>query len=159
VVGVGSSALMTWAGYRLGAGDRGWTLLAFVFSAPLIGVAIASPLVHLVHEGFGWLSEQPMRRWQGRYYSFNSVQVRVLDEGDRLWFCVEDIIKACDVRAIAAVLPGTPEVEGLHCLEIDGIERLHETHRNAQLTRLLLWARREVVTPWERKKSGSLIPK
>lgn len=150
---------MTWAGHSLGRGDRGWTLIAFVFSTPLIGVAIASPLVHLVHEGFGWLSEQPMRRWQGRYYSFNTLQIRVLDEEERLWFCVEDMLKACEIRAIASALPDTREVEGLHCMDIDTIERFHETHRNPQLDRFLLWAKRDVVAPWERKKSGALIPR
>ena len=158
VVGVGASALMTWAGHKLGQGDRGWTLLAFVFSTPLIGVAIARPVVELVHEGMSWLWHQPMEKWQGRYYAFNGVHIRVLEDEDRPWFCVEDILKACEVRAIASVLPDTRRIEGLHSMDMETLERFHETHRNKELGRFLLWARREVVAPWERKRTGALIP-
>jgi hypothetical protein len=158
-VAIGVSALMTWAGHGLGGGDRGWTLLAFVFSVPVIGVAIARPLVELTHEGMSWLWHQPMEKWQGRYYNFNGTQIRVLDEDDRLWFCVEDMLRACQVRAIASILPDTREVDGLHSMDIETVERFHETHRNKELGRFLLWAKREVIEPYERKKTGSLIPR
>jgi hypothetical protein len=150
---------MTWAGYRLGRGDRGWTLLALVFSTPILGVAIASPLVHLVHEGFGWLAEHPMRKYQGRYYAFNDVQVRVIEGEDRLWFSAADVLKACGIRAVPALLPGVHELDGLPCLDLAALQKLHDAYRQVELGRLSLWAQREVVNPWERKKSGSLVPR
>ena len=158
-MGAAISVLMTWAGHALGGGDRGWTLLAAVFSIPIFAVAIASPLVHLIHEGFGWLWHRPMLKWQGRYYNFNGVQIRVLDEDERLWFCVEDVLRACEVRAIASVLPDTRQVEGLHSMDMEALEHFHESHRTQELGRFLLWARREVFAPWERKKTGALIPR
>ena len=55
-LGIGASALMTWGGNKLGGFVVG--LIAFVMSTPIIGVAIAKPLVEMIHEGFGWLSAQ-----------------------------------------------------------------------------------------------------
>jgi len=150
-------ALITWIGWKLG--QRAWALVAFVFSIPLIGVAIAKPLVEFLHEGFGWLSEQPMRKYQGRYYAFNSVQVRVIEGHDRLWFSAADVLQACDLRAVASLLPGVQELDGVHCLDIAGLQALHEAYGQPELGRLTLWARREVVTPWERKRTGALVPR
>ena len=150
VLSVSASAFMTWVGWKLG--QRPWALVAFVFSTPLIGVAIARPSVELAHEGLGWLWDHPMREYQGRYYAFNNVQVRVLEDRGRLWFCASDVLKATGVRAVASALPGTSEIERLACLDIDGVERLHETHRERELGKFVLWARREVIAPWERKR-------
>ena len=157
--GTAGSAFMTWAAWRIGQHDLGWTLIAFVFSVPLIGVAIARPLVELSHEGLTWLARQPMEAWQGRYYAFNDVHVRVLDDGERLWFCAIDLVKACHLKALAPVLPGVVEVEGLPCLDVAGVEALQGSNSNVELGKFLLWARREVIAPWERKKSGALIPR
>ena len=41
----------------------------------------------------------------------------------------------------------------LLCLAIEDVEALHRTHPEPELGRLLLWARRYVIAPWERKKS------
>jgi hypothetical protein len=63
------------------------------------------------------------------------------------------------MRAVPALLPGVQELDSLPCLDLDGLEALHEAHGNTELGRLFLWARREVVTPWERKRSGALVPR
>ncbi|HUL96102.1 MAG TPA: hypothetical protein VLT89_08825 [Usitatibacter sp.] len=159
VLSASGCAFMTWAAWRIGQRDLSWALMAFVFSTPLVGVAIARPLVELSHEGLTWLSRQPHEKWQGRYYAFNDVQVRVFDDGERLWFCTIDLVKACHLKAVAQVLPGVVEVEGLPCLDLAGVEALQASNSNVELGKCLLWARREVVAPWERKKSGALIPR
>ena len=159
ILSIGFCAGFTWIGWKLGRGDKGWTLTALVFSIPVIGMATAKPLVEFMHEGFGWLSAQPMRKYQGRYYAFNNVQVRVIEGEDRLWFSAADVLKACHIRAVPALLPGVQELDGLPCLDMGGLQKLHETYRETELGRLTLWAQREVVTPWERKKSGALVPR
>jgi hypothetical protein len=156
-IGVAGSALMTWVGWKLG--QRLWALLAFVFSTPLIGVAIAKPLVEMVHDGISWMWRRPLDAWNGRYYEFNGMHVRVLEDGGRLWFCAKDVVRACEVAAAAEALPGLRPVGGLKCMSIEAIESLHGTHRGVDLGRFVLWARREVVTPWERKRSGALVPR
>jgi len=159
LLSVGFSAAFTWSGWKLGHGDKAWTLVALVFSIPVIGVAIAKPLVEFAHEGFDWLSAQPMRKYQGRYYAFNNVQIRVIEGEDRLWFSAADVLKACGIRAVPALLADVHELDGLPCLDMEGLRRLHETYREIELGRLTLWAEREVLLPWERKRSGALIPR
>jgi len=153
------SAFMTWSAFKIGRGDLAWTLLAFVFSVPMGAWLIAKPLIELVHEGMGWLWHRPLEAWHGNYYAFNSVQIRVFDDGDRLWFCAQDIVAACHLKALAPAIPGVELVEDLPSLTIEGVQKFHDGHPHAELGRFLLWAQREVVRPWERKRSGALIPR
>ena len=154
-----ASALMTWIGWKLG--QKPWALVAFVFSTPIIGFAISRPLVELFHEGLGWLSAQPLDQWQGNYYEFGGVHVRVFEDGGALWFAAKDVVTATGIRAHAEtieqgrVLPGV----NLRCLSIAEVETLLAMHQGHESGRFLLWAQREVVKPWERKRSGALVPR
>jgi len=159
VLGVAGSALMTWIGWKLGG--RPWALIAFVFSTPAIGVAIARPLVELFHEGMGWLSAQPLDKWQGKYYEFGGVHVRVFEDEGALWFAARDVVQATGIRANADMFhEGRIIAEAnLRCLSIAEVEALLATHRGHESGRFVLWAQREVITPWARKRSGALIPR
>jgi hypothetical protein len=150
---------MTWSAYKAGQGDHAWTLLAFVFSVPAGAWLIAKPLIEFIHEGFGWLWNHPLKAWEGHYYAFNNVHVRIFDDGDQLWFCAQDVVTACHLRALAPAIPGVELVENLPSLTLEGLKKFQAGHPHPELGRLVLWAEREVVTPWERKRSGSLIPR
>jgi hypothetical protein len=152
------STFMTWTAYKLGQGDKAWTLLAFIFSVPIIATMVSRPLVEFMHEGLGWLADHPLKAWEGNYYAFDNVHIRVFEDGDRLWFCAQDIVHACHLKALAPAIPGVEIVEKLPSLTLDGVKKFLADHPNADLGRFVLWAEREVVTPWERKRSGSLIP-
>ena len=156
-IGVSGSALMTWVAWKLG--QREWAMIAFVFSTPLIGVAIAKPLVEMTHDGLTWLWRHPLEAWQGNYYAFNNVHIRVFDDGDRLWFCASDIVTACHLKALAPAIPGVQQVENLPSLTLEGVEQFLGGHPHPELGRFVLWAKREVVVPWERKRSGALVPR
>ena len=155
-LGVAASVAMTWIGWKLGGFS--WALIGFVFSTPVIGIAIAKPFVEMMHEGLTWLWHQPMMKWQGIYYEFGGVQVRVIEDDGALWFAAEDVIKATGIKAKAATLLETrliPEF-GLACLDIDGVEKVLLRHHSHESQRFVVWARRDVLTPWERKKVGAL---
>jgi hypothetical protein len=155
---VAISTVMTWSANKVGRGDLGWTLIAFLLSVPIGAWLIAKPLVELLHEGLTWLSRHPLEKWQGNYYAFNSVHVRVFDDGERLWFCAQDMVTACHLKALAPAIPGVELVENLPSLDIEGVEKFQGSHPHPELARFLLWAKREVIAPWERKKSGALVP-
>jgi hypothetical protein len=154
-----SALALTWLGWRLGG--LAWALVAFVFSTPVIGVAIARPLVELTHEGFGWLSAQPLKEWEGNYYEFGGVQVRVLEYDERLWFAADDVIKATGIRAKGATLSEAHAIPGARfpCFTMQGLEQVLGRHRGHESGRFVLWAQREVVAPWERKRRGALVPR
>ncbi len=158
-LGAACSAAMTWGAWKLGG--FAWGVIAFLFSAPLIGVAIAKPLVEMIHDGFGWLSAQPLQKWQGNYYEFGGVHVRVIEDEDALWFAADDVIKATGVKAHGATLAESRLLPGysLPFLDIDAVENVLARHRSHESARFILWARREVVTPWERKRSGAMVPR
>ena len=154
-----ASALMTWVGWKLGGGPL--ALVAFVFSSPLIGIAIARPMVELFHEGVGWLSAQPLEKWQGNYYEFGGVQVRVYEDVGALWFAAKDVVKAAGIEANADAFHEGKVLEGanVRCLTAGEVEALLTTHQSREGGRFILWMRREVVAPWERKRSGALVPR
>lgn len=153
-------ALATWIGWK--TGEKAWALTFFVFSVPVIGVAIAKPLVELSHEGFSWLAGAHSREWHGAYYEFNGVQVRVYEDDERLWFAAADVLKACGMKAIVetmlAIYPtNCARIGRIVCLDLEGVEKLFADNPKTELGRLTVWAKREVVTPWERKRSGALV--
>ena len=155
-LGVAASVAMTWIGWKMGG--KSWALIGLVFSTPVIGVAIAKPFVEMMHEGITWLWHQPMMKWQGIYYEFGTVQIRVIEDDDTLWFAADDVIRATGIKAKGATLLEArliPEF-ALNCLDIEGVEKVLARHRNHEAQRFIVWARREVVTPWERKKVGQL---
>jgi hypothetical protein len=153
------AALITWVGWKLGG--FAWALTALVFSTPLIGFAIARPLVEFLHEGFTWLSLQPLERWHGNYYEFGGVQVRVYEDEGALWFDARDVVRAADIRMNADTVQEGRVLAGpnVRCLSSAEIETLLAAHRTHEAGRFLLWMRREVITPWERKRSGALVPR
>jgi len=158
-LGVSVSAAMTWGGWKLGG--LKYALVAFVISTPAIAVAIARPLVELIHEGFTWMARQPLKKWEGNYYEFAGVQVRVVEDDGQLWFAADDVIKAAGIRAVGGTLLEShvlPEWD-FAALTIDGVEKVLGRHRSHESGRFILWARREVLTPWERKRSGAMVPR
>ena len=153
------STVLTWGTYKAGRGDMSMTLVVFLMTVPIGAWLIAKPLIEFVHEGFGWLASHPLKAWEGHYYAFNNVHIRVFDDGDRLWFCAQDIVTACHLKALAPAIPGVALVENLPSLTLEGVKKFLGGHPHPELGRFVLWAEREVVTPWERKRSGALIPR
>jgi hypothetical protein len=139
-------------GWKLGG--REWALTAFVFSSPAIGVAIARPLVEVVHELMGWISGQPLKRWEGRYYEFGGVQVRIFEHDGALWFVTTDVAKAAGIPDLPEELARGRTIPGtrLKTMAVSELESVLLTHRGPETMRFLLWARREVLAPWERKR-------
>jgi hypothetical protein len=155
------SALFIGIGQQVSPSAGGW--IGFVLSIPLYGTALAKPLVELFEEGITWLSRQPMRQWEGRYHEFNGIQIRVYEDDDKLWFVAKDVLRATNVPAIPESFAAT-HAHGfrvladttLTCLDLDTVEKMLARNRQDERERFILWARREVETPWERKRAISL---
>jgi hypothetical protein len=71
------------------------------------------------------------------------------------------VIKATQIKAVGGTLTESRLLPqwGLACLTIEGVEAVLGRHRNHESQRFILWARREVQAPWERKRSGALVPR
>lgn len=137
----------------------GLPMLAVLFTAPIFAWVMARLLVKYGGEGFSWLAGLAMQKWQGSYYAFNDVQVRVYEEDDELWFVVPDVLKAVGIKAVprsylaiypdgAKVLAGT----GLTVMNNAALEHMLGKRNDHEAIRFLTWMRRDVVKPWERKR-------
>ena len=151
-----ASALFIWIGHQFHPRAGGW--IGFVLSIPLYGTALAKPLVEMVEEGFAWLARQPLKAWEGRYYEFNGIQVRVVEDDDKLWFAAKDVLRATGLAEIpqsflATHRDGCRPIEGLACLDLDTVEAYLARNPGHEPGRFILWARREVEAPWERKRA------
>jgi hypothetical protein len=152
--GLAFAAVLTWIAWKIGG--RPWALIAVLIAAPTFAWAISRPLIEVMHEGFTWVANQPLERWEGNYYEFASTQVRIFEHRGELWFVAADVIKATGIAAnadslLAVYSSGCLTLENLTCLTMPTLEKLILANPGAESGRFLLWARREVIAPWEKK--------
>lgn len=140
-------------------GAVGFSLLG----VPVIGVALAKPLVLISHEGMSWMWQQPMRKWQGSYYSFNDQQIRIYEGEDRLWFAAKDVLSAVGMKGVPdsflAVYPeGCKVLPGMFVTALDpeALRNLLGKRHDHESIRFLQWMEREVMKPWQRKKERGM---
>jgi hypothetical protein len=141
-------------------GDKPGAVIGFVISVPAWAIAFARPLVELASGIAHAARMQPLRRWQGRYYAFDGVHIRVFEEDDRLYFAARDIATALHLPrgadAFLATQPdGTRVIERLTCLDADAVEAWMGTIGTRDAGRLAHWMRQEVEAPWRRKRENA----
>ena len=147
--------------YMFGGSAAG-TAFGLILVMPLAAKLVARQLIELAHEGFTWLSRQPLADWQGVYYEFDGVHVRIYEVDGALWFTVADVLKAVDVKRLPASFQATHRAElkripgslGI-ALPASALAALLEPLRTPKAGRFLQWSRREVVAPWERKHGAT----
>ena len=129
-----------------------------VVASPLVAKLTARQLIELTHEGFSWLWHQPLKAWEGSYYAFDNVQVRVYEVDGALWFTIKDVLSAVGMRNVPRAFASThgPQLRRIQGTMLDavaasGIAPLMAYARDPRGGRFVLWAQREVVAPWERK--------
>ena len=148
----------------LAVAGKAFGLIGIVLAAPVLGVAIAKPLLEGISDGFTWSANQPLRKWVGRYYEFAGQQIRVLEHKGELWFAADDVISSTGIPAAGDTLleaKSIPVDDSAHLAFLDGasLEKVLLRHRSAESSRFLLWAQRQVLAPHERKKSGAMVPR
>lgn len=137
----------------------GLGIIGLLFSLPILGWIAARLLVHGGASAFSWFASAHAREWEGAYYAFNEVQVRVYEDDGQLWFVVPDVLRSIGIKqvpaAFRAVHPGdVKEIPGhrLKALNPKGVEHLLGKMRDHEAGRFLLWMEREVVKPWQKKR-------
>ena len=161
-ISISFAGALVWIGWKLGG--KAWALVAVLIAAPTVAWAISRPLIEVVHEGFTWASNEPLKRWEGNYHEFAGVHVRVFEDRGELWFVAADVIKAAGIAAnadslLAVYQGGCKTLERLTCLTMPTLEKFLLANPGSESGRLLLWARREVIGPWEKRKRAFLRPR
>ena len=137
--------------------QRAGALIGFVLSTPLWGALLARPLLELGIRAFVAMRDDPLRRWQGAYYAFDGVHVRVFEDEGRLWIGARDVAAALGVRrgtdAFLATHPhGARAIDGLTCIDVATAESWALALGGRDAKRFAVWLRREVEAPWLRRR-------
>jgi hypothetical protein len=138
-------------------------LLAVLFVAPLAAKLLAKPLIELAHEGLSWLWQRPLAAWNGIYYAFDDVHVRIYEVDGELWFAVADVLRAVAIERLPAGFAATHRAQlkripgsALQALPAGSLEALLGPLREPRAGRFLLWSQREVVAPWQKRKASAV---
>lgn len=134
--------------------------VVFVLMIPIIGVLLASPILETLANWFNWARKQPYEKWQGNYYEFASIQIRVIEHSDVLWFCDVDVFKVLELPIDNAKSRTGLFTEGEHryfaehklgAFSEDGVRRFLSRNPHRESRAVLLWIEREVLKPHRRK--------
>jgi hypothetical protein len=156
-VGAASMAIAAWIGWSFRG--LGGALVALVVTSPLLAVAIARPLLEFVGETGRWLWNKPLEEWEGKFYSFNQVQIRVLEHDDEPWFIAADVLKAIDSPSLRSrklsIAPGEIEDSPYGAaFSMRGLQKHLLAIPEREAARFLLWAEREVFLPFKKRREG-----
>jgi hypothetical protein len=143
---------------------KGFGIFGILFALPIIAFGAARMIPDLVQGGLIWVSDKQLEQWEGKYYEFATVQIRIYEYEDELWFAIADIAQATGLKINAdaqlavyqagcRVLPGTGNRV---CMTAPTVEKFIAKHPSQETGRFLLWMQREVMMPWDRKKIGQL---
>jgi hypothetical protein len=161
---------LRWGWIFWGAGTV--ALAAFVVAAPrerlpLFATLGAVLLLWPLWRGGRWLLDAfvsgPQEEWQGSYYEFDGLQIRVLtDDTDALWFCASDVFDALAIvgsgrdpaRArISAGREGLRRAPGtrLLCFTERGLAAWLERRTERRTAAFDRWLKTQVIGPHRRR--------
>jgi hypothetical protein len=132
--------------------------IGFLLTVPFIGIVGAHWLVEGGAAGIRWLSWMPYAQWQGRYIAFEGQHLRYVEIDDALWFVDRDILAVIGLARGSARLglvdaTQYARIEGTPWFGLSqaGIERLLLKSPHPLAAKFLLWLRRDVFAPHQRR--------
>jgi hypothetical protein len=155
-----AAAFTSFAYWKMGG------LIPAVLSAPIWGVLLAKPILEALAGYYRWAKKQPYIPWQGRYYEFENIHIRVVeDDFGHLWFCDKDVLKVLgqsvsktyqvayaesDYRAI----PG----ERFKGFSENAVILVVSRIRHPSAGKFKFWLEREVLAPHHKKREKAGLP-
>ena len=135
-------------------------IIGILLALPLVAWGASRVFVDMTHGAVAGIGDGHLEEWEGSYYEFAGIHIRIYEIDGRLWFVAADIIKALNIEANARLLASAKPREiagtGLPALTADKVEAFVLAHAPQEAARFVNWMKRDVVAAWERKKSGAL---
>ena len=135
-------------------------VIGILLALPVVAWGAGRVFVDMTHGAISTIGDKHLEAWEGSYYEFAGIHVRVYEIEGRLWFVAADVIKALNIEANARLLASAKAREiagtGLPGFTAEAAEAFVIAHAPQDAARFVNWMRREVLVPWERKKSGAL---
>ena len=143
----------------------------FVLLIPIVGFLLVAPIMHALSAWYNWQRRQPYAKWQGNYYEFANIQIRIFEVGNdesnehgeigsgTLWFCADDVLKVLG-RQVTSQLKGLytnteyRELtnEKLFAFSEAGIKKILLSSTHHESKRMMLWIEREVIKAHRRRQ-------
>jgi hypothetical protein len=127
---------VSWYAWRAGGGWP-YGAITLVFSSLVWAVLFAGPIVRGIGRYIWWARKEPYIPWEGRYYEFQNVHVRIYEEDGKLWFVANDVRNARRANLSPALATPKPEnsCSGLSAKSSRPITRPRKyAHLQAKLT-------------------------
>lgn len=133
-----------------------------MISVVLWGVMMAKPIVELGANWFNWARREPYEKWQGNYYEFANVQIRIFGRDgatqQKLWFAAPDILKVLGEKPSRKLelIYGPAEYwvfpeENVAAFSEEGVKKCLAASRHPNAISMRLWIEREVIKPHRKK--------
>jgi hypothetical protein len=139
---------------------RAMGIIGILLALPLVAWGASRVFVDMTHGAVARIGDGHLEEWEGNYYEFAGIHVRVYEVDGRLWFVAADVIKALNIEANARLLASAKPREiagtGLSAFSAEAAEAFVLAHAPQDAARFVNWMKRDVVAAWERKKSGAL---
>lgn len=131
---------------------------AMLIAAPC-AFLVAKPLIAWSEEILIFFGRQPLAKWQGIYYQFANVQVRMMEVGRELWVVDVDLLQVIGEKPTLMLesLYDSHEYDLIpdtrfHGFSPQGAEKALMKSDHFESKRMLLWLQREVYKPHRRKQ-------
>ena len=158
VIRFGLSAFLIWLPFwKFGVNPTG-AGYALLVAAPC-AFMVAKPLVAWSGEIFTFFSRQPLTKWQGIYYQFANIQIRMMEVGRELWVVDEDLLRVIGEKPSLMLESLYDSLEydlipdtRFHGFSPQGAEKVLRKSDHYEASRMLMWLQREVYKPHRRKQ-------
>jgi hypothetical protein len=146
--------------YDVNAGRGGFSA---VLTAPFWLMWLLWPVYRGLRALWRWQSEAGWGPWQGQYYEFDGRQIRILFDGDDIWFVADDVFDALGisghqrnperVRQIAG-RDGLASPPGSRRLAFSerGLAAWLERRADLAAHKFGIWVVKQVIEPFRRRR-------
>ena len=155
---------VTWALMTL-MGTFGYAAIGAVIAAPLWGVMLAKPILEFFPVLERMAHRSAFQEWEGKYYKYGLIHLRVYFDGDDAWFNAQDVLAVLDKTAASwsdtrftpqeyGSIPGRGEMG----FSPAGVIKLTHLSGHAEAPKFRLWFERAVIYTLERKSAAKAGP-
>jgi hypothetical protein len=130
-----------------------------IIGIPIVGVLLAKPVLEGGATWFNWARKQPYAKWQGNYYEFSNVHIRIFEVGNELWVVDEDLLRVIGEKPslMLGSLYDPHEYDTIpdtrhHGFSPEGAEKVLQNSKHSEAGRMRLWLTREVYKQHARKR-------
>lgn len=125
----------------------------------LWGALLAKPILGLLIWLYHTCADAPLKPFQGRYYAFNQLQVRVIEQDNALWVVDEDILPIIGLKVSELARRNAVPSDYFYCkreklwlYSESYLQTLLQKSQHAESVKLRLWLQGTVYLPYQNKQ-------